>query len=92
MLEFALAPGLWAAYDTQQQSLYQVWEGDVLFEGAAYDYRHGPQPVSQGAWYLRNTQGSQWFIEADGRNFRRRFTTSGMNTAQAGRRLPCGLR
>ena len=26
MLEFALAPGLWAAYDTQQQSLYQVWE------------------------------------------------------------------
>jgi len=66
MLEFALAPGLWAAYDTQQQSLYQVWQGDVLFEGAAYDYRHGPQPMSQGARYLRNTQGTQWFIEAEG--------------------------
>jgi len=66
MLEFALMPGIWAAYDTQQQSLYQVWEGDVLFEGAVYDYRHGPQPISQGAWYLRNPQGTQWFIEADG--------------------------
>ena len=66
MLEFALTPDIWAAYDTQQQSLYQVWEGGVLFEGAVYDYRHGPQPLSQGAWYLRNTQGTQWFIEADG--------------------------
>jgi cytochrome c551/c552 len=66
MLAFALMPGIWAAYDTEQQSLYQVWEGDVLFAGAVYDYRHGPQPVSQGAWYLRNTQGTQWFIEADG--------------------------
>ncbi len=37
-----------------------------MFEGAVYDYRHGPQPLSQGAWYLRNTQGTQWFIEADG--------------------------
>ena len=47
-----LAPGTtdMAAYDTERQSLYQVWEGDVLFEGAAYDYRHGPQPTSQGAW------------------------------------------
>lgn len=66
MLEFALTPHIWAAYDTQQQSLYQVWEGYVVFEGAVYDYRHGPQPLSQGAWYLRNTQGTQWFIEADG--------------------------
>lgn len=66
MLEFALAPELWAAYDTQRQSLYQVWEGDVLFEGAVYDYRHGPQPLSQGAWYLRDPEGAQWFIEVDG--------------------------
>lgn len=66
MLQFALAPGIWAAYDTQQQSLYQVWEGDVLFEGAAYDYKHGPQPVSQGAWFLRDTGGAQWFLEVDG--------------------------
>lgn len=66
ILEFAIAPGIWAAYDTQQLSLYQVWEGEVLFEGAAYDYKHGPQPVSQGAWYLRYPEAAQWFIEADG--------------------------
>ncbi|MFT4518409.1 MAG: cytochrome c551/c552 [Halioglobus sp.] len=66
MLKFALQPGLWAAYDTQQQSLYQVWEGDVLFEGAAYNYKHGPQPSSTGSWYLRDEKGSSWFIERDG--------------------------
>jgi len=32
MLMFALAPGTWAAYDIQGQSLYQVWEGDIQFE------------------------------------------------------------
>ena len=66
MLQFALAPRLWAAYDTQKQSLYQAWEGDVLFEGAAYDYQHGPQPISQGAWYFRDTEGAKWFIEFEG--------------------------
>ena len=66
MLEFALAPGIWAAYDTQQQSLYQVWQGDVLFEGAVYDYKHGPQPISQGAWYQRDAEGAQWFLEVNG--------------------------
>ncbi len=66
VLEFALAPGVWAAYDTQQQSLYQVWEGEVLFEGPVYDYKHGPQPISQGAWYLRDTEGAEWFLEVNG--------------------------
>ncbi len=66
VLEFALAPGIWAAYDTERQSLYQVWEGDILFEGSVYDYKHGPQPTSQGAWYLRDTTGAQWFLEVDG--------------------------
>lgn len=65
VLNFALRPQVWAAYDTQQQSLYQVWRGSVLFEGSAYDYRHGPQPVSEGAWYLRDTAGARWFLQAD---------------------------
>ncbi len=50
MINFALAPELWASYDTQTGQLYQVWEGDILFEGATYDYRHGPQPSSPGKW------------------------------------------
>lgn len=65
MLKFALQPNLWAAYDTQSQSLYQVWEGDVLFEGAAYDYKHGPQPASTGNSYLRESRAAAWFIEVD---------------------------
>ena len=66
VLEFALAPGIWAAYDIEQQSLYQVWEGDIVFEGSVYNYKHGPQPISQGAWFVRDTQGAQWFLEVDG--------------------------
>lgn len=66
MLKFALAPDLWAAYDTQKLSLYQVWQGQVLFEGAAYNYRHGPQPSSQGQWFIRDSEGAQWFVQAGG--------------------------
>lgn len=66
MLQFALAPELWAAYDTATANLYQVWEGDVLFEGAVYDYRHGPQPSSQGQWFIRQEQPAQWFMEFEG--------------------------
>lgn len=66
VLKFALGPQLWVAYDTQTLSLYQAWQGDVLFEGAVYDYRHGPQPVSTGAWFLRDSDGAQWFLLVDG--------------------------
>jgi len=65
-LMFALAPGTWAAYDIQGQSLYQVWQGDVRFEGAVFDQRHGPQPHSEGAWYLRDTQSAEWFVDIGG--------------------------
>ena len=66
MLKFALAPGLWAAYEIEKQSLYQVWKGEVLFAGAAYDYRHGPQPSSEGEWFIRDEAGARWFLESDG--------------------------
>lgn len=66
MLSLALSTGLWAAYDLQSASLYQVWDGDIEFAGAAYDYRHGPQPGARGRWYLRDPRGAEWFIEANG--------------------------
>ena len=66
MLLFALAPETWAAYDIQNQSLYQVWRGQVIFEGAAYNHQHGPQPHSVGEAFLRDTQAARWFIEVDG--------------------------
>jgi cytochrome c551/c552 len=62
MISFALAPGWWAAYDTQFAALYQVWEGDLLFHGASYDYRHGPQPVAAGDWYIREDEPASWYL------------------------------
>jgi cytochrome c551/c552 len=67
VLKFALAPQLWAAYDIEKQSLYQVWQGEVLFAGAAYNYRHGPQPTSEGEWYFRDEAGARWFLETQGK-------------------------
>lgn len=62
VISFALAPNVWAAYHTSSASLYQVWKGDVLFQGANYDYRHGPQPEARGEWYVRNDAPARWFI------------------------------
>jgi hypothetical protein len=62
ILSLALAPGIWAAYDVAHGSLYQVWQGEILFQGATYDYRHGPQPEATGVWYFRQEQPTQWFL------------------------------
>jgi cytochrome c551/c552 len=63
MLSFALAPNIWAAYDIDNASLYQVWRGDVLWQGAHYDYRHGPQPETQGEFFLRHEDSHQWYLQ-----------------------------
>lgn len=62
MLKLALAPGVWAAYQLEQASLYRVWRGEVLFEGSVYDYRHGPQPVSEGSAFLGNDRPVSWYL------------------------------
>lgn len=66
MLSFALAPGVWASYETESASLYQVLQGELLMEGAAYDHRHGPQPISSGAWYVRYPSAPQWYLQVPG--------------------------
>jgi hypothetical protein len=67
VLNFALAPGLWAAYQTESASLYQVWRGDILFEGAVYDYVAGLQPTSTGKWFLRSENTPEWKLRQGGR-------------------------
>ena len=62
VLKLALAPDIWAAYQVEHASLYQVWKGEVMFEGSVYDYRHGPQPISRGSAYLHNPQPVQWYL------------------------------
>jgi cytochrome c len=67
VLNFALAPGLWAAYQTESASLYQVWRGGILFEGSVYDYVAGPQPTSTGKWFLRSENTTEWKLRQGGR-------------------------
>ncbi|MEP5570027.1 MAG: c-type cytochrome [Halioglobus sp.] len=62
MLKLAMAPEIWAAYDLESASLYQLWNGSVLFEGSVYDYRHGPQPIGVGAAFLRNEEPVSWYL------------------------------
>ena len=65
MLSFALAPQTWAAYDTETGGLYQVWWGDIEFEGTLYDYRHGPQPRAVGEWWYRQSEPVRWVLDDD---------------------------
>ncbi|MCP5057670.1 MAG: hypothetical protein GY937_13240 [bacterium] len=62
MLQLALAPGIWLAYGTETASVYQLWRGELEQEGAVYDMRHGPEPVSTGAAYLRHPDESDWRV------------------------------
>ncbi len=39
-----------------------------MFEGAVYDYRHGPQPTTTGEWILRNAVPVTWQIRHEGQN------------------------
>ncbi len=62
MITIALDSNAWIAYHTDKASMYKVWDGGVSFEGAVYDYAHGPQPSSYGYAYSDNSDKSVWSI------------------------------
>ena len=62
MITLALNENLWAAYSTQNSSLYQVWKGIVNFDGAVYTTLHGPQPLSVGSIYFTNQFQDPWQV------------------------------
>ena len=66
MITFALSKTMWAAYDTQQATLYKVWRDGVEFDGAVYTTRHGPQPAAEGAGYIVNSVQSPWRVVVNG--------------------------
>ena len=68
MITFALNENLWAAYSTQNSSLYQVWKGIVNFDGAVYTTLHGPQPLSVGNIYFTNLFENPWRIVESGQD------------------------
>ena len=90
MLSFALAPDLWASYDVQRMSLYQVWQGRIIFDGSAYNYQHGPQPVSEGTAFYRDPDGAQWFLLINGQEIPARVVYRGHEYGPA--RTTAGIR
>ena len=63
IITMALDDNLWAAYSTEDCSLYQAWKGVVNFDGAVYTTAHGPQPLSVGEKYVVNTFPQPWKIK-----------------------------
>ena len=68
MLSFALADNKWVSYNTEQGTLYKMWQGDIVFEGAVYNAQHGPQPFSTGAAYLLPINNKPWSLVIDGQS------------------------
>jgi len=62
MITMALHDDLWAAYHTQEASLYKIWKGRVNFDGAVYTTAHGPQPTSIGDAYFENQFKNPWLV------------------------------
>ena len=67
MLTLALHDNLWAAYSTNDGSLYKTWKGIVNFDGAVFTTRHGPQPTSLGNAYFINQHKNPWLLSVNGK-------------------------
>ncbi|MFK7937633.1 MAG: family 16 glycoside hydrolase [Saprospiraceae bacterium] len=66
MVTLALHDNMWAAYKTDNSSLYKVWKGGVNFDGAVYTTVHGPQPSSIGdAWFVNKYENPWLQITGD---------------------------
>lgn len=68
MLTVALDTACYVAYDLSTCTLYKVWKGGVLMEGAAYSDKKNVQPISWGQSYLPDSiRETQWVAEKDQR-------------------------
>ena len=68
VITVAMDSNAWVSYFTDKASMYKVWKGGVSFEGAVYDYAHGPQPSSYGYAYTINEFEEPWAILKDGQS------------------------
>ena len=65
MISAALGKELWLAYSTETASIHQFWRGKVDYTGPVFDARHGFEPKSQGAAYLRPPSATAWRIQTE---------------------------
>jgi len=77
MITIALADDVWLAYNTQTGAIHKIWNGLVNFEGAVYNYAHGPQPTSVGDAYLINSPANPWSLKKDGTSIATTFHYNG---------------
>src|SRR6266498_2938388 len=78
MLTLALDSECYAAYDLAHCTLYKVWKGGVLMEGAAYTNKKNVQPTSWGTAYYDDTiQHTKWIAEINGKKDSCRIISKG---------------
>jgi len=62
IVTIALSDEMWVAYDATTCGLYRAWKGGVVFDGAVYTTRHGPQPTSRGTTYVEGYDETKWEV------------------------------
>ncbi len=68
MLTLALDSSCYVAYDLARCTLYKVWKGGVMMEGAAYTDKKNVQPTTWGKSYFSDSlHHVKWVIEVDGK-------------------------
>ncbi len=68
MLTLALDSSCYIAYDLARCTLYKVWKGGVLMEGAPYTNVKNVQPTTWGKSYFSDSlHHSKWVVEVGGK-------------------------
>lgn len=63
VVTLALDENIWAAYFTEDCTLYKAWKGGVNFDGPVYTTHHGPQPTTIGDAFVVNEVAAPWSIK-----------------------------
>ena len=69
MVTAALDDNLYVSYDARYCQLYKAWKGGVIFDGAVYTTKHGPQPTSKGYAYYQQPENPSffWYFSQNGK-------------------------
>lgn len=68
MLTLALDSACFVAYDLQRCTIYKVWKGGVLMEGAPYTNKKNVEPTTWGQSYDSDSlQKFKWIVEFNGK-------------------------
>jgi len=67
MLTLALDSSCYVAYDLVRCTIYKVWKGGVMMEGAPYTDKKNVQPTTWGTSYFSDSlHQNKWLVKDDG--------------------------